>query len=76
MAEAYGSPAELKTLIDTAHMLGISVFLDVVYNHFGPDGNYLNAYAGAFFHKDVDTHGVARWQSMSIRCIVSSSTMR
>ena len=55
VAEAYGSPAELKTLIDTAHMLGISVFLDVVYNHFGPDGNYLNAYAGAFFHKDVDT---------------------
>lgn len=55
VAESCGSPAELKTLVDTAHMLGISVFLDVVYNHFGPDGNYLNAYAGAFFHKDVHT---------------------
>ena len=54
-AEPYGSPAELKTLVDTAHGLGISVFLDVVYNHFGPDGNYLEAYASAFFHKEVDT---------------------
>ena len=55
VAEPYGSPAELKTLVDTAHGLGLSVFLDVVYNHFGPDGNYLNAYASAFFHKEVDT---------------------
>lgn len=55
VAESYGSPAELKTLVDTAHGLGLSVFLDVVYNHFGPDGNYLNAYASAFFHKEVDT---------------------
>ncbi len=55
VAEPYGSPAELKTLVDTAHGLGLSVFLDVVYNHFGPDGNYLNAYASAFFHQDIDT---------------------
>jgi maltooligosyltrehalose trehalohydrolase len=55
VAEPYGSPAELKTLVDTAHGLGLSVFLDVVYNHFGPDGNYLNAYAGDFFHPEVDT---------------------
>lgn len=55
VAEPYGSPAELKTLIDTAHGLGVSVFLDVVYNHFGPDGNYLNAYASDFFHQEVDT---------------------
>jgi len=55
VAEPYGSPAELKTLVDTAHGLGLSVFLDVVYNHFGPDGNYLNAYASTFFHKEVDT---------------------
>ncbi len=55
VAEPYGSPAELKTLVDTAHGLGLSVFLDVVYNHFGPDGNYLDAYASAFFHKEVDT---------------------
>jgi maltooligosyltrehalose trehalohydrolase len=55
VAEPYGSPAELKTLVDSAHVLGVSVFLDVVYNHFGPDGNYLNAYASAFFDPDVDT---------------------
>lgn len=54
-AEAYGTPAELKALVDAAHGHGLSVFLDVVYNHFGPDGNYLGAYAGAFFHQDVDT---------------------
>ena len=55
VAEPYGSPAELKTLVDAAHGLGLSVFLDVVYNHFGPDGNYLNAYASAFFHEEVGT---------------------
>ena len=54
-AEAYGSPDDLKSLIDRAHELGISVFLDVVYNHFGPDGNYLGAYASPFFHQDVHT---------------------
>lgn len=54
-AEAYGSPEELKALVDRAHALGLMVFLDVVYNHFGPDGNYLGAYAGGFFHTDVHT---------------------
>jgi maltooligosyltrehalose trehalohydrolase len=52
---AYGTPDQLKALIDTAHGLGMMVFLDVVYNHFGPDGNYLGAYAGAFFRDDVRT---------------------
>ncbi len=42
---AYGSPDDLKALVDEAHGLGLMVFLDVVYNHFGPDGNYLHAYA-------------------------------
>jgi maltooligosyltrehalose trehalohydrolase len=46
---AYGSPDDLKRLIDRAHELGLMVFLDVVYNHFGPSGNYLHAYAKAFF---------------------------
>ncbi|MFV0622994.1 malto-oligosyltrehalose trehalohydrolase [Sphingomonas sp. ac-8] len=54
-AEAYGSPEDLKALVDRAHGLGLMVFLDVVYNHFGPDGNYLGAYAGGFFHTDVHT---------------------
>jgi maltooligosyltrehalose trehalohydrolase len=52
--EAYGSPGELKAMIDRAHGLGLMVLLDVVYNHFGPDGNYLPAYAEAFF--DPHTH--------------------
>ncbi|KPC53802.1 malto-oligosyltrehalose trehalohydrolase [Amantichitinum ursilacus] len=47
--EALGTPDELHQLIDTAHGLGIQVFLDVVYNHFGPDGNFLHAYASTFF---------------------------
>jgi maltooligosyltrehalose trehalohydrolase len=46
---AYGSPEDLKRLIEHAHELGLMVFLDVVYNHFGPSGNYLHAYAKTFF---------------------------
>ncbi|GGG35812.1 malto-oligosyltrehalose trehalohydrolase [Caldovatus sediminis] len=46
---AYGSPEDLKALVDAAHGLGLMAFLDVVYNHFGPDGAYLHAYARAFF---------------------------
>lgn len=52
---SYGTPEQLKALIDTAHGLGMMVFLDVVYNHFGPDGNYLNSYAPAFFRHDMNT---------------------
>ena len=52
---AYGRPEELKALIDTAHSLGLMVFLDVVYNHFGPDGNYLHTYAEPFFRAGVST---------------------
>jgi maltooligosyltrehalose trehalohydrolase len=54
-AEAYGSPADLKALVDTAHGFGLLVFLDVVYNHFGPDGNYLGTYAADFFDAQVHT---------------------
>jgi len=46
---AYGSPEDLKTLIDEAHRRGLMVMLDVVYNHFGPEGNYLGRYAPNFF---------------------------
>jgi len=52
---SYGRPEELKHLIDTAHGLGLMVFLDVVYNHFGPDGNYLSQYAKTFFREGVNT---------------------
>jgi maltooligosyltrehalose trehalohydrolase len=52
---AYGTPDELKGLIDQAHALGLMVFLDVVYNHFGPEGNYLGQYASGFFRPDTPT---------------------
>ncbi len=46
---AYGRPDDLKRLIDRAHSLGLMVYIDAVYNHFGPAGNYLHAYAKTFF---------------------------
>ncbi len=46
---SYGRPNDLKTLVQAAHELGMMVLLDVVYNHFGPEGNYLNSYAPQFF---------------------------
>jgi malto-oligosyltrehalose trehalohydrolase len=45
----YGRPDDLKALVDEAHLRGLMVFLDVVYNHFGPEGNYLGRYAPNFF---------------------------
>ena len=47
---SYGTPDDLKRLIDAAHAHRLMVFLDVVYNHFGPEGNYLHAYAPQFFN--------------------------
>ena len=52
---AYGTPEALKALVDAAHGLGLMVMLDVVYNHFGPDGAYLHAYAKSFFRDDIKT---------------------
>ncbi len=52
---AYGSPDDLRALVDAAHEHGLMVFLDVVYNHFGPDGAYLHAYAKTFFDEGVHT---------------------
>ncbi|MBK9360053.1 MAG: malto-oligosyltrehalose trehalohydrolase [Rubrivivax sp.] len=52
---SYGRPDDLKRLVAAAHARGLMVLLDVVYNHFGPDGNYLHAYAGAFFNRELPT---------------------
>jgi maltooligosyltrehalose trehalohydrolase len=52
---SYGTPDELKALIETAHQKGLMVLLDVVYNHFGPEGNYLHAYAPQFFNEQRHT---------------------
>ena len=46
---AYGRPEDMKRLVASAHARGLMVFLDVVYNHFGPEHNYLHAYAEPFF---------------------------
>jgi maltooligosyltrehalose trehalohydrolase len=48
-AATYGGPADLKALVQAAHRKGLMVFLDVVYNHFGPEGNYLHLSAPTFF---------------------------
>ena len=52
---SYGTPDELKAMVDEAHGLGLSVFLDCVFNHFGPDGAYLHAYAKPFFDEGIHT---------------------
>jgi maltooligosyltrehalose trehalohydrolase len=46
---AYGHPDDLRRFVDRAHALGLGVILDVVYNHLGPDGNYLKAFSPAYF---------------------------
>ena len=51
----YGTVNDLKGLIDAAHRKGLMVFLDVVYNHFGPEGNYLHTYAQSFFDEGRHT---------------------
>ena len=56
---AYGRPEDLKALVDAAHAKGLMVFLDVVYNHFGPDGNYFCIYAPLFTERHKTPWGAA-----------------
>src|SRR6185295_7856406 len=51
----YGRPDDMRRFVDTAHQLGIGVILDVVYNHIGPDGNYLKRFAEEYFTKEHST---------------------
>jgi maltooligosyltrehalose trehalohydrolase len=48
----YGSPDDLRFFIDRAHALGLAVILDIVYNHFGPDGNYLGVFSDDYTHRE------------------------
>jgi malto-oligosyltrehalose trehalohydrolase len=52
---SYGTPEDLKYFVQCAHARGLMVFIDVVYNHFGPEGNYLHTYASAFFDPERHT---------------------
>jgi maltooligosyltrehalose trehalohydrolase len=47
---SYGRPEDFKSFVEAAHRRGVAVLLDVVYNHFGPEGNYLSSYAPGFCH--------------------------
>jgi maltooligosyltrehalose trehalohydrolase len=50
----YGTPDDLRSFIDRAHSLGVAVILDVVYNHFGPDGNYLGIFSGDYLIREKE----------------------
>ena len=72
---SYGSPDELKALVDAAHQNGLMIFLDVVYNHFGPDGNYLSLYAPEMFREDIPRLGDPRSIFAAPKCGNSSAKM-
>lgn len=59
MHEPYGGPDGLYRFVDAAHAHGLAVWLDVVYNHFGPDGNYLPQYGPYFTERHQTPWGVA-----------------
>src|SRR5438309_4173019 len=50
----YGTPDDLRTFVNHAHSLGLGVILDVVYNHFGPDGNYLGVYSDDYLTREKE----------------------
>ena len=56
---AYGTPDDLKRLVDACHAHGLGVILDVVYNHLGPSGNYLDRFGPYFTHRYATPWGVA-----------------
>src|SRR4030095_3112193 len=50
----YGTPDDLRAFVNRAHSLGMGVILDVVYNHFGPDGNYLGVYSDTYLTREKE----------------------
>jgi maltooligosyltrehalose trehalohydrolase len=73
---AYGTPDDLRALVDAAHARGLMVLLDVVYNHFGPEGNYLHAYAGPSSTPPARRPGARASTTRSRPCGASSSRTR
>jgi maltooligosyltrehalose trehalohydrolase len=51
----YGSADDMRRFVDRAHQLGVGVILDLVYNHLGPDGNYLGQYSKQYFSRSHTT---------------------
>lgn len=58
-AHIYGTPDDFRRFIDRAHGIGLGVILDVVYNHLGPDGNYMGKFAPQFFRETTTDWGKA-----------------
>jgi maltooligosyltrehalose trehalohydrolase len=58
-AHIYGSPDDFRRFVDRAHSIGLGVILDVVYNHLGPDGNYLGKFAPQYFCEKTTDWGAA-----------------
>ncbi len=58
-SRAYGSPDDLRRFIEEAHRIGLAVYLDVIYNHFGPDGAYAAAFGNFFSEKHKNPWGAA-----------------
>ena len=54
-AHIYGTPDDFRRFVDRSHALGLGVILDVVYNHLGPDGNYLGKFAPQYFSNEINT---------------------
>lgn len=52
---SYGHPDDFRALVDAAHQRGLNVILDVVYNHFGPEGNYLGCFSPHYFNPQLKT---------------------
>jgi maltooligosyltrehalose trehalohydrolase len=67
----YGHPDDLRALVDAAHGHGLAVILDVVYNHFGPDGNYLHSYIGDYLDEETKTPwgGAIRYGDPAFRAL-------
>jgi maltooligosyltrehalose trehalohydrolase len=59
-AAAYGTPDDLRRFVDEAHRLGLGVIVDAVYNHLGPDGNYLAQFSQDYFNRKYPGNGATR----------------
>ncbi len=66
-SSAYGRPEDLKALVEACHARGLAILLDVVYNHFGPEGNYLHVHRARFLHRAA-SHAMGGGDQLRRRC--------